>query len=179
MWKVHAIFADFRWSTRVAWSSPAKFLTSATCHLFKKTRARVRDNCRCSQSWSMLPPSPFRNFAENQQFCTFISPSILHSSISHLALYKHPPPDGPARTSHWHLQPWEASNLDGPCTNLYGNKGVYFVSVLFFVVFCAVLFYLLYSLSLNLFYFTNNNNNNYGAINFVNNNNKIQRNNAT
>ena len=47
---------------------------------------------------------------------------------------------------------------------------VYFVSVLFFVVFCVVLFYL----SLNLFYFTNNNNNNYEAINFVNNTNKIQ-----
>ena len=37
---------------------------------------------------------------------------------------------------------------------------------------CAFLFYLLYYLSLNLFYFTNNNNNNYEAINFGN---KIQR----
>ena len=71
----------------------------------RKTMARVRDNCRCRQSWSMSPPSPFRNFAENPQFCMFISPSILRSRISHFALYQHPPPDGPARrTSTWHLQ---------------------------------------------------------------------------
>ena len=50
----------------------------------RKTMARVRDNCRCRQSWSMSPPSPFRNFAKNPQFCTFVSPSILRSSISHL-----------------------------------------------------------------------------------------------
>ena len=55
--------------------------------------ARVHDNCRCRQSWSMSPPSPFRNFVENPQFCTFISPSILCNSISHFSLYQHPPPD--------------------------------------------------------------------------------------
>ena len=72
----------------------------------RKTMARVRDNFRCRQSWSMSPLSPFRNFAENPQFCTFISPSIMCSSISHFALYQLPPPEEPARrTSHWHLQP--------------------------------------------------------------------------
>ena len=50
---------------------------------FRKTMTPVRDNCGCRQSWSMSPPSPFRNFAENPQFCMFISPSILRSSISH------------------------------------------------------------------------------------------------
>ena len=36
MRKVHARFAEFRWTIRVVWSSPAMFLTSATCHLFEK-----------------------------------------------------------------------------------------------------------------------------------------------
>ena len=36
MRKVHARFAEFRWTIRVLWSSPAMFLTSATCHLFEK-----------------------------------------------------------------------------------------------------------------------------------------------
>ena len=98
--------AEFRSTIRVAWSSPVKFSMSATCHLFEKRWRESVDNCRCRQSWSMSPPSPFRNFAENQQFFTFISPSILRSSISYFALYQHPSPDGPARrTSHGHLQP--------------------------------------------------------------------------
>ena len=58
----------------------------------RKTMARVRDNCRCRLSWSMSPPSPFRNFAENPQFCTFLSPSILRSSISHSAFCFIPTP---------------------------------------------------------------------------------------
>ena len=36
MRKVHARYAEFRWTIRVVWSSPAMFLTSATCHLFEK-----------------------------------------------------------------------------------------------------------------------------------------------
>ena len=36
MRKVHARFAEFRWTIRVLWSSPAMFLTLATCHLFEK-----------------------------------------------------------------------------------------------------------------------------------------------
>ena len=36
MRKVHARFAEFRWTIRVVWSSPAMFLTSAMCHLFEK-----------------------------------------------------------------------------------------------------------------------------------------------
>ena len=35
-WKVHAIFAEFWWTIRVVWSSPAMLLTSTTCHLFEK-----------------------------------------------------------------------------------------------------------------------------------------------
>ena len=57
---------------------------------------RVRDNYRCRWSWSMSPPSTFRNFTENPQFCMFFSPSIWHNSISHFALYQHPPPKGTA-----------------------------------------------------------------------------------
>ena len=36
MRKVHARFAEFRWTIRVVWSSSAMFLTSTTCHLFEK-----------------------------------------------------------------------------------------------------------------------------------------------
>ena len=53
---------------------------------------RVRDNCRCQQSWSMSPPSLFRIFAENPQFCVFFSPSILHDSISYFAFCFIPTP---------------------------------------------------------------------------------------
>ena len=62
----------------------------------RKMTVRVRDNCRCYWSWSMSPPSPFRNFAENPQFCTFFLPSILRNSISHFILYQHLPPKGTA-----------------------------------------------------------------------------------
>ena len=58
----------------------------------QKMMVRVRDNCHCLWSWSMSPPSSFRNFVENPQFCTFVSPSSLCNSISHFVLYQHPPP---------------------------------------------------------------------------------------
>ena len=61
----------------------------------QKMTVRVRDNCRWS--WSMSQPSPFHNFAENPQFCTLFSPSILRNSISHFALCQHPSPRS------WHL----------------------------------------------------------------------------
>ena len=47
----------------------------------RKMTVWLRDNCRCCQSWSMSPPSPFRNFTENSQLCTFFLPSILCNSI--------------------------------------------------------------------------------------------------
>ena len=99
--RYNARFAEFRWTIRVVWTVAGNVFDVGNVSSLRKTMARVRGNCRCRQSWSMSPPSPFHNFAENQQFCTFILPSILRSSISHFALYQHPPPDGSARkTSH-------------------------------------------------------------------------------
>ena len=141
MRKVHARFAEFRWTIRVVWSSTAMFLTSAMCHVFEKTMVRVRDNCRCRQSWSMSPPSPFRNFAEYQQFCTLISSSILRSNISHFAFCFIPTP-----TTRWASkknQSWTPAALGGKqfrwaITNPYGKKGqcilVLFYSLWYFVL---------------------------------------------
>ena len=39
--RVHTLFAEFRWTIRIVLSSPAMFLTSATCHLFEKRRGVV------------------------------------------------------------------------------------------------------------------------------------------
>ena len=95
--KVHAIFAEFRWTIRVVWSSPTVFLTSATCHLFEK---RWRESMITAFTISRGACRQRLHFAisqENPHFCTFISPSIFHSNISHFALYQHPPSDGTAR----------------------------------------------------------------------------------
>ena len=146
MRKVHAIFAEFRWTIRVVWSSPAMFLTSATCHLFEKrwcesviTAVAVsRGACRHRLHFAIS--RKIRKYSRSFRRLSCVAAS----RFSHFALYQHPPPNGPARrTSHWHLKPKEASNLDGPCMNPCGKKGqsVCFISVLFFVVFCAVLFY--------------------------------------
>ena len=40
----------------------------------------------------MSPPSPFHNFAKCPPFCTFVSPSILRSSISHFVFCFLPTP---------------------------------------------------------------------------------------
>ena len=82
MRKVHAIFAEFRWTIRVVWSSSAMFLTSATCHLFEK---RWRESVITAVAVSHGACRHRLHFAENPQLCTFISPSILRSSISHFA----------------------------------------------------------------------------------------------
>ena len=123
MRKVHARFAEFRWAIRVVWSSPAMFLTSATCHLFEK---RWRESVITAVAVSHGACRHRLHFAENPQFCTFTSPSILRSSISHFAFCFIPTP-----TTRWvskknqSLTPaaLEGSNLDGSCTNPYGKKG--------------------------------------------------------
>ena len=99
---------------------------------------------------------------------------IAASRILHVALYQHPPPDGPARrTSSLHLQPLKASNLDGPCTNPCGKEvSVFcFCVILCGILCCPMLFVILIVIKFILFA-NNKNNNNYGAINFGN---EIQR----
>ena len=144
MRKVHAIFAEFRWTIRVVWSSPAMVLTSATCHLFDKrwpesvitAVAISREACRHRLHFSIS--RKIHNFARSFHLLSCCS------SISHFALYQHAPPDGPGEESVIDTCSPRRQALDGPCTNTCGKKGQCFVSVLFFVIFCAVLFYLLY-----------------------------------
>ena len=145
MRKVHARFAEFRWTIRVVWSSPAMFLTSATCHLFEKrwcmsvitavaiSHGACRHRLHFTISWKIS------NFARSFRRLSCVAAS----RISYFALYQHPPPDEPARRpSHWHLQPYETSNLDGPCTNPYGKKGqcilFLFYSLWYFVLFYSI-----------------------------------------
>ena len=89
--KVHAIFAKFQWTIRVVWSSSAMFLTSATCHLFEK---RWCESVITAVAVSRGACRHRLHFAISRKIhnCTFISPSILHSSISHFAFYFIPTP---------------------------------------------------------------------------------------
>ena len=120
MRNVHVIF---RWTIRVVWSSPAMFFDVGNVSSLRQTMARVCDNCRCRQSLEHVATVSISQF-RGKSTILHVHFTVLRSSISHFALYQHPPPDGPARrTGHWHLQPQEASNLDGPCTNLCGKKG--------------------------------------------------------
>ena len=113
----------------------------------RKMMARVHQNCRCHQSWSMSPPTPFRNFAENPQIFTLISPSILRSSISHFALYQHPPPDETALKN----QKLTPAALGGKQCRwamhkpVWQERSVCFVSVLCFcgILCCLILFIIL------------------------------------
>ena len=118
MQKVHAIFTEFLWTIRVVWSSPAMFLPSATCYLFEK---RWRETVITAVAVSRGACRHRLHFAKNPQFWTFISPSILRSSISHFAFCFIPTP-----TTRWASkknQSLKASNLDGPCTTRCGKKG--------------------------------------------------------
>ena len=56
----------------------------------RKTMARVHDNCHYRQSWSMSPPFQFcgKSTILHVHFTVYLA-----LSISHFALYQHPPPD--------------------------------------------------------------------------------------
>ena len=60
--KVYAIFAKFRSTFRVAWSSPVMFFTLATCHLFEKWWCESVATVVASCVEHKLPLSPFHNF---------------------------------------------------------------------------------------------------------------------
>ena len=70
MWKVHARFAEFRWTNRVVWSSPAMILTSATCHLFEKRWCEFKMGMRiCIMHFAS---SLLRNFLGKFFFIKFL-----------------------------------------------------------------------------------------------------------
>ena len=106
----------------------------------RKMTVRVRDNCRYRQSWSMSPPSPVRNFAENPQFCTFFSSSILHNSISHFTFCFIPTPnikrDSNEESEVDTCSPRRKAIWDGPCRIPYDKKGQCILFVCFSCVLC-------------------------------------------
>ena len=131
MRKVHAIFAEFRWTIRVVWSSLSMFLTSAMCHLFESviTAVAIRhEACRYHL-----------HFAKNSQFCTFISPSILHLAFCCI----------PTPITRWTSKKNQSltpaalggKQLNGPCTNPCGKKG----QCVFFLCYSLWYFVLSYS----------------------------------
>ena len=93
------ILAEFRWTIRVVLASPAIFLMSATCYLFEKRWCESVITAVAVSRGACRHRLHFAISRKIHNFATFILPSIFRSSISHFALYQHPPPDGPARTS--------------------------------------------------------------------------------
>ena len=96
----------------------------------------------------MSPPPSFRNSRKIHNFArSFRRLSyVVASRILHFALYQHPPPDGTAMKN----QKLTTAALGGKQFRwamqepVWQERSVCFVSVLFFVVFYAVLFYVLY-----------------------------------
>ena len=90
----------------------------------------------------------FTNSWENPQFYTFILPSILHSSISHFAFCFIPTPTTTRDSNEEPEVELTLAALGGKQFRwamqepVWQETSVCFVSMLFFVVFYAVLYYL-------------------------------------
>ena len=87
------------WLTiRVVWSSPAMFLTSATCHLFEKRwhesviTAVVVCSGACRHHLHFEISRKIYNFARSIRRLSCVAASL---RISHFALYQHLPPIQP------------------------------------------------------------------------------------
>ena len=93
MRKVHARFAEFRWTIRVVWSSPAMFLTSATCHLFKTRWCESKMGMRiCIMHFAssllriFLAPLSFLEFL--YEILLVLSRCCFHHIVENSILYK-------------------------------------------------------------------------------------------
>ena len=88
---------NFDGAFRVVWSSPAMFLTSATCHFFVKRwcesviTAVAVSHGACRHRLRFAISRKIRNFARSFRRLSCVAAS----RISHFALYQHPPSDGP------------------------------------------------------------------------------------
>ena len=126
----------------VVWSSPAMFLMSATCHLFEK---RWRESVIIAVAVRHGTCHHSLHFAENPQFaCSFRHLSciaafciLLYTNTHHQMGQQEEPVLIPAALRGKQFR-WA---MHEP---VWYERSVCFVSVLFFVVFCAVLFHLLY-----------------------------------
>ena len=93
MRKVHARFAEFRWTNRVVWSSPAMFLTSATYHLFEERWCESKMDMQiCIMHFAS---SLLRIFLATLSFLEFLYGTILvlsrccfHHIVENSILYK-------------------------------------------------------------------------------------------
>ena len=93
MWKVHARFAEFQWTNRVVWSSPAMFLTSATYRLFEKRWCESKMDMRiCIVHFArsllriLLGTLPFLEFLYG--ILLVISRCCYHHIVENSILYK-------------------------------------------------------------------------------------------
>ena len=145
MRKIHAIFAEFRWTIRVIWPSPAMFLTLATCHLFENpwresvitTVAVSHGACRYRLHFEIS--RKICNFAHSfcRLSCVAAYRILLYTNIHHQMGQQEEPVIDTCSLGGKQFR-WA---MHEP---MWYVRSVYFVSVLFLVVFCAVLFYLLY-----------------------------------
>ena len=92
MRKVHAIFAEYFDGPLWLSGRRRQCFDVGSVSSLRKTMARVRDNCRCRQSWSMSPPSPFRG----KSTILHVHFAVYLSSISHFTFCFIPTP-----TTRW------------------------------------------------------------------------------
>ena len=91
MRKMHARFAEFRWTISVVWSQPAMFLTSATCHLFEKRwcesviTAVAVSHGACRHRFHFAISRNIRNFARSfrRLSCVVASRILLYTNTHH------------------------------------------------------------------------------------------------
>ena len=154
MRKVHSRFAEFRWTIRVIWSSPAMFLTSATCHLLEKRwresviTAVAISHGACRHRLHFAISRNIRNFARSfrRLSCVAASRILLYTNTHQLMGQQEPVMDtcSPRR---------QAIQMGHARTRMARKVSVFcFCFILCGILCCPILFVILIVIKFIIFY---------------------------